>query len=201
MDAETRGVLLGVGVGLVFGAGVALLLRDEGGFAGVETSRPQVSPAATRPQAAIGDGGRRPRFPLIGGGGGGADRTFPTREHLVIQREDFTTDRAFTVKQPGVSMPISGPGTLVDAVVVGDSGNFKATVKADGQRIVDDEFTDLELRSSELERIAAYQREADGAFVFAVNDYEFQQDVEVAIDPHESITFLLQRAEVDLVRD
>lgn len=125
----------------------------------------------------------------------------PQTELIVIERTDFTVaaEAGFNVKEPGRSFPIDGPGTLDSLVLVCDSETVDVYLAIDGQTVVDDDIETLIPRAGELNRISAYQRSA-GTFVFAANDYEFQDVVEAAATPETETTFRLQRAEVDVVR-
>lgn len=120
------------------------------------------------------------------------------RETLVIQRQDFTTASAFTIHEPGTSMPVDGPGMLTDILIIADSDQFDIHVEIDGRDVVADSFTDLQDDTVELSRIAAYQR-SDDNFVIDISEYDFRDRVDASITPQESITFLRQRAEFDLL--
>lgn len=198
----------GVGVltGAILGAGVILLLD--------ERSEPEVvspPPRARFPRIGprrIGAGvgsGVTPRFQprLSGGGGQSVDETEtrlqPMNEHVIIQREAFTANSAFHFEEPGRSMPVSGPGTLVNSLLVADSDEFGVYIELDGQTVIDASFPTLMLRSDELDRIAAYRR-GDDKYVLAVSGYEFQEEVDVVIQPDGSLSVTLQRAEIDVVR-
>lgn len=128
------------------------------------------------------------------------DASQPTRpETIVIQRESFTTASSFHIREPGRQLPLAGPGTLVQVLVIADSTQFNAHLELDGQVMISDAFADIRDRSSELVRIDAYQR-ADGDYVFTAEGYEFQDTIDAVISPQESITFTLQRAEFDVIR-
>lgn len=116
---------------------------------------------------------------------------------LVIERTDFTTTSAFHIQEPGRELPVEGPGTVVNMAVIADSDQFDVFLAIDGETTLSDPFTTLQTRSSELERIGAYERD-DGDYVWTASDYDFQDAVDVVITPQESITFRLQRAELEL---
>lgn len=138
------------------------------------------------------DGPGRERAP-------GAQAGRLVRENVIMEREDYTTAEAFHIHQPGRSMPIEGPGTLIDALVIADKNDFGCYAEVDGQTIVNQPFTQLEKRSAELSRVSAYTQQ-DGDSVFSVNDYEFQQAIDVVIQPTEEVRFSVIRAEADLIR-
>lgn len=123
----------------------------------------------------------------------------PQSETVVMQREETTTNGSFHISEPGQSLPVAGPGTLVSAVVIAETDQFDVFVELDDQTVASAPAATLRTRSAELERIAVYERE-NGDTVVTVSDYQFQQHVDVVITPQESITFPLQRAEVDVVR-
>lgn len=208
MDAELKGVLIGAalggGVGLLLGFGIGLALADHAQSEGLAEAaatrrRRDRRPELLQPPVVLGDGGGigPPRMPRESPPD---KKSMPRREHVIIQRENFTTNQSFVFHEPGVSMPVSGPGTLVDGLIVCDSDDFTATVTADGQQIISETFATLEQLSQELDRISAYRRAEDGKYVFSIGDYEFQQSVEIAIQPGEQIGFDVQRAEIDIVR-
>lgn len=145
---------------------------------------------------------RRRESRKIGGsaGGGGSGGAGVDRETLVINRENFETDTAFQVKEPGVSFPIDGPGVLDTLVIACDSDQYDVFLKVDDQDVAADSFTNLKEISGELSRIAAYT-DSDGNNVFAASDYQFQHEIDAAVTPQGSLTFRLQRAEIDLIRE
>lgn len=120
------------------------------------------------------------------------------REAIVIDRQDFTTADAFQINEPGQTFPIDGPGTLIDLLIIADSDQFDVYIAVDGRQIVAEAFTSLLDDTVELARIAAYQRVDDDNYVFNFTDVDFQHQIEAAITPNESITFLRQRADLDL---
>lgn len=121
-------------------------------------------------------------------------------EVVPIQREDFTATVGFVFHEPGTSMPIDGPGTLVNATLIAETSDFRVTLDVDGREVVADTFEGLMTHSAALERISAYQRNSDDNYVFVASGYEFQDAVNVAIVPDDSLTVRLQRAEIDVVR-
>lgn len=122
-------------------------------------------------------------------------------EVIPIERENFTATSGFAFNQPGTTMPIDGPGTLIEAVLVAQSEDFDVTVELDDRRVVGEAFATLRGRADELERLSAYQRSPDDNFVFIAAGYEFQRHVNVTITPTDtSLDVVLQRAEVDVVR-
>lgn len=122
-------------------------------------------------------------------------------ELVIIQREDFTTGDAFVFQEPGTKMPIGGPATVRSAVIVADSSDFDITFTVDGMKVLDNDFSTLEGRSGELEHVSAYSRSSDSASVITVKDYDYLHTAEIVIEPGADITFHLQRAELDLLRE
>lgn len=116
---------------------------------------------------------------------------------LVIERQNFTTSDAFTLKEPGNSLPLDGPGDLSSLVVSADSDQYDVFLKVDDQVVVNDSWTNVESISGELTRIGAFQ-DSDDNRVFSASDYSFRDELDAVITPQASVTFSLQRVEVDL---
>lgn len=135
------------------------------------------------------------------GVGVGLGRKLPRREVVVIERGSLTTDESFHINEPGRSLPVDGPGTLISAFVVADSDQFGVYLSADDEAIADETFVALQANAAEMPRISAYQRPSDDLYVFGATDYEFLHAFDCVIQPDESITFDIQRAEIDLFRE
>jgi hypothetical protein len=119
-------------------------------------------------------------------------------ETVVIERENVTTSDPFYIREPGLSLPYPGPGTLISALVIADDNDFSVFMDVDGQHVIDESFDSLETISNELERISAYQ--GSRGYVFSASEYEFQDELNIVISPNSEIEFLRQRVEIDTVR-
>lgn len=119
-------------------------------------------------------------------------------EPLVIDRRDFTTADAFSIHEPGTTFPIEGPGTLIDLLIIADSDQFDVYVEVDGRKMVGESFTSLQDDTVELARISAYERVGDDNYVFNLTELDFRHQIRASITPQEEITFLRQRADLDL---
>lgn len=124
----------------------------------------------------------------------------PRPEQIVISRRDFTTTSAFNLHDPSTSLPLEGPGTLVDLLIISDSDQMDIFLSIDDRDIVQESFQSIQADSSDLSRLAAYER-TDNKFVFSASDYEFQHQLSAGVVPNEETTFDRQRVEVDRVRD
>lgn len=127
-----------------------------------------------------------------------AEEDEAVRNPLVIDRQDFTTASSFSIKEPGRSFPLEGPGTLVDLLLIADSDQFDVSVEVDGHSIVTEAYTNLVDDSVELARIAAYQRTGDSNYVLNISDLDFRAKIDASITPNEQITFLRQRADLSI---
>lgn len=121
-------------------------------------------------------------------------------ELIVIERQGFTTADAFHVHEPGITLPMEGPGTLRSLVIVAQADTFNVDLYVDGQTVISESVSNLITDADEMPDISAYQR-SDGDYVFSATDYQFASAVDAVIEPTASTTFERQRAEVDTIRD
>jgi hypothetical protein len=91
--------------------------------------------------------------------------------------------------RPGVVVSESGPGRLVELVVLSDSGNYELYVTADGAIISSGPFSWYRSVSEYVEWIDAF--EDNGTFVLRVSDVPFSRSLSVYLAPtaHSPVRF------------
>lgn len=122
------------------------------------------------------------------------------KKTVVIEQNNVTTSRSFTIGDEQRTMPIVGTGELNEIVVVADSSDYSVEVRSDPRKLIIDKTWDqMEKLSTELSDMSAFKEDND--YIVNLGPYHYDSEIVAFVKPHSEVTFSTIRTTAEVRKE